>query len=78
MMLNSELEGVFFQLPEGQEVLVTDLNSSAPVTLKISSENGDDPILSIWLGDGEVKVEKDRVDLLDLNGPVRDSLRSQA
>ncbi len=78
MILNIEPEGAFFQLDEGQEVLVTDVYGKAPVTLKITGEAGSDPILSIWPGDGEVTVEKDGIDLLEWGGPIHGSTGFQA
>ena len=35
------------------------------MTLKIESDQGD-TIVSVWPGDGEVRVEKDGVDVFDL------------
>lgn len=61
-----EPEGAFFPLGKGEKVSVTDVFKTAPVTVKISSSDKDDLILSIWPGDGEVVVEKDGVDALDL------------
>jgi hypothetical protein len=66
MILNIEPEGAFFQLDTGNAVSVIDSYSSSPVTLKISRSEDGDPIISIWPGDGEVKVEKDGRDVLDL------------
>jgi hypothetical protein len=78
MILNIEPEGMFFRLDDGQEVSVTDSYHIAPVTLKIARENGGDPIVSIWPGDGEVKVEKDGIDVLEYNGPIRGPIGSQS
>lgn len=66
VILNIEPEGMFFPLDSGQEVSVTDVFTQAPVTLKLSSEDDGGLILSIWPGDGEVRVEKDGVNVLDL------------
>jgi len=66
LALNVEPEGVFFPLGQGEEVSVRDTFSTAPVTVKITTTDAGDPVLSIWPGDGEVKVEKDGVDVLDL------------
>jgi hypothetical protein len=66
LTLNIEPEGVFFQLGRGEEVSVIDISKMAPVTLKLSNSAGRGPIVSIWPGDGEVRVEKDGVDILDL------------
>ena len=66
VVLNIEPEGAFFPLGQGQEVSVTDVFTSAPVTLKFTSEANGEPIISVWPGDGEVRVEKDGVNVLDL------------
>lgn len=66
MILNIEPEGAFFRLDEGQEVSVTERYESSPVTVKVSCHEGGNPVLSIWPGDGDVKVEKDGVDVLEL------------
>jgi hypothetical protein len=47
-------------------VSVLDVFTAAPVTVKLTTSNGGHPILSIWPGDGEVRVEKDGIDVLDL------------
>ncbi len=74
MILNIEPEGMFFRLEEGHEVSVTDIYSNAPVTLKFTCEGGGDPVVSIWPGDGEVKVEQDGRDVLELNAPIPGSV----
>jgi len=61
-----EPEGAFYSLKKGEEVFVIDHFTSSPVTLTMSGSDDGDPILSIWPGDGDVRVEKDGVDLLDL------------
>jgi hypothetical protein len=58
--------GAAFPLHGGEEVCVTDVFTTLPVTLKIGTSAGGDQVLSIWPGDGDVKVEKDGVDVLDL------------
>jgi hypothetical protein len=66
LVLNIEPEGVIYMLGTGEEVLIHDQFSKSPVTLKVSTSNKADIILSIWPGDGTVRVEKDGVDILDL------------
>jgi hypothetical protein len=66
LTLNIEPEGAFFLLGKGEEVSVTDVFTTTPVTVKLTNSDKGDPIISIWPGDGEVRVEKDGVDLLDL------------
>jgi hypothetical protein len=64
--LNLEPEGAFFPLAKGEEVSVFDAFTVAPVTIKLASSDEGDPIVSIWPGDGEIRVEKDGKDLFDL------------
>jgi len=66
LTLNIEPEGAFFPLANGEEVLVTDVFRSAPVSITLDNSEKGDPIISIWPGDGEVKVEKNGVDVLEL------------
>lgn len=66
LILNIEPEGAFFPLNRGEEVSVLDAFTTAPVTVTLAHSDGGDPVLSIWPGDGDVKVEKDGVDVLDL------------
>ena len=42
-----------------------DVFTTAPVTVILNHSDKGDPIVSIWPGDGDVRVEKDGVDLLD-------------
>jgi hypothetical protein len=66
LVLNIEPEGAHFPLGKGEEVSVFDVFRTAPVTVKLTSSDRGEPILSIWPGDGEVTVKKDGVDVLDL------------
>jgi hypothetical protein len=66
LTLNIEPEGALFSLGKGAQVTVFDEFTHAPVTLKLTASDKGDPILSIWPGDGDVRVEKDGADLLDL------------
>jgi hypothetical protein len=66
VILNVEPEGAFYHLDVGDEVSVTDLYDAYPVNLRISFSAAGEPIVSIWPGDGKVRVEKDGNDLLDL------------
>jgi hypothetical protein len=66
LMLNIEPEGAFFPLREGEEVTVSDRFTMAPVTLKLTNSDKGAPIVSIWPGDGELRIEKDGVDVFDL------------
>ena len=65
LVLNVEPEGAFFPLDRGCKVFVFDAFVIHPVTLKFSRGEHGESILSIWPGDGAVRVEKDGVNLLD-------------
>ncbi len=64
-IVNIEPECIQISLPPGEEVTVRDAFDKEPVTLKVESDNGE-TIISIWPGDGEVRVEKDGIDVFDL------------
>ena len=66
LTVNIEPEGAFFPLGKGEEVSVIEVFTTAPVTITLTKSDKGDPIVSIWPGDGEVRVEKDGVDVLDL------------
>ncbi len=66
LILNIEPEGAFFPLGKGEEVSVFDVFTAAPLTIKLTNSDRGDPILSIWPGDGNVRVEKNGADVLDL------------
>jgi hypothetical protein len=74
LTLNIEPEGAFFPLVRGEEVSVIDEFTTAPVTVRLTASAKGDPILSIWPGDGEVRVEKDGVDIFDLIQKASESL----
>jgi hypothetical protein len=64
-IVNIEPECVEISLYPGEKVTVHDAFDREPVTLKVESDNGE-TIISVWPGDGQVKVEKDGVDVFDL------------
>jgi hypothetical protein len=66
LTVNIEPEGALFPLGKGEEVSVTDVFTMAPVTIKFTSSDKGDPIVSVWPGDGEIRVEKDGIDVFDL------------
>ena len=65
VVLNIEPESVQFPLASGDQVTVWDTFEREPVTLQLESDKGD-TIISVWPGDGQVRVEKDGVDVFDL------------
>jgi hypothetical protein len=64
--LNIEPEGALVSLRPGEEVSVTDVFTDSPVTVKLTRTSKGDPVLSIWPGDGDVRVEKGGVDVFRL------------
>ncbi len=66
LVLNIEPEAVEFELVSGDEVTICDSFETAPVTLELSELEDGKPIISIWPGDGKVRVIKNGVELLDL------------
>ena len=66
LTLTIEPEGAFFPLGAGEEVSVIDVFTAAPVTVILTHSDKGDPIVSIWPGDGEVRVEKEGIDVLEL------------
>jgi hypothetical protein len=65
VIVNIEPECIQVSLSSGEKVTVQDVFEKLPVTLKVESDKGD-IIISVWPGDGEVRVEKDGVDVFDL------------
>jgi hypothetical protein len=65
VIVNIEPESIHCSLAAGEKVTVKDTFEKEPVTLKVEFDRGD-TIISIWPGDGEVRVEKDGVDVFDL------------
>ena len=66
LTLDIEPEGARYSLSRGEAISVSDVYTSAPVTIEVTSSAQGGPILSIWPGDGEVRVEKDGVDIYEL------------
>jgi hypothetical protein len=61
-----EPEGALFSLHPGEKVTVRDRFTISPVNVIVSTSETGATEVSIWPGDGEVRVEKDGVDVLDL------------
>lgn len=66
LILNIEPEGAFFALKAGEEVTVVDRFTERPVTVTFTNSEKGESVLSIWPGDGEVRVEKNGMDVLEL------------
>lgn len=63
--LNIEPEGHILPLEGGEEVWVVDHYTAHPVTVRLSKSDEGGLVISIWPGDGAVRVEKEGVDVLD-------------
>jgi hypothetical protein len=61
-----EPEGALFPLAQGEKVTVREHFTKSPVNVVVSTSEAGNTEVSIWPGDGEVRVEKDGVDVLDL------------
>jgi len=66
LTLNVEPESHFVEMAQGEEVVVSDTFDKSPSTLRFSRTDSGEAMLTFWPGDGEVRVLKDGVDLLDL------------
>jgi hypothetical protein len=66
LTLNIEPEGAFFLLQKGEEVRVFDEFLTTPVSLNWTASDQGAPIVSRWPGDGEIRVEKDGIDVFEL------------
>ena len=66
LMLNIEPEAVMFSVANGQAVSVHESYEAEPLTLKLERSEDGETLISIWPGDGNVRVEKDGRDVFDL------------
>ena len=66
LTLNIEPEGTFFPLGLGDIVTVSDAFTNAPVTIELAHTDKGGLVVSVWPRDGDVRVEKDGVDVLEL------------
>jgi len=66
LTLNIEPEGALIELGHGDEVTVIDQFQHRPVTIEHTKADDGSRILSIWPGDGDVRVERGGVDVLEL------------
>ena len=78
-ILNLEPENLFVTLRRGDDAVVVDEDCSHPVTIKLGKSEEGGLLLSIWPGDGEVRVEIGGVNVLDepAEGAPSESGRSQ-
>ena len=74
LLIAIEPEGFVYELRQGESVHITDAYVEEPVTLhinrleadKIDWLNTDKTVVAVWPGDGDVTIEHDGVNLLDL------------
>lgn len=66
LVLNIEPEAYEFELACGDEVTVCDLFETIPATLEVAELENGKMVISIWPGDGKVRVMKNGIELLDL------------
>jgi hypothetical protein len=52
-------------LATGEEVRVSEQFNNHPVTLNFELNNKGVPLIAVWPGDGDLRVEKDGTDVLD-------------
>lgn len=71
LILNIEPEGVFIPLGHGEEISVVDLFTREPMTVTVGDSDRGDPIVSLWPGDGEIRVEKGGINALDRTSEQR-------
>jgi hypothetical protein len=66
LLLSIEPEAILLPLEKDEEVTVHDPFIEKPVTITVTSTGSGETVLSIWPGDGVVRVCKDGVDVFDL------------
>jgi hypothetical protein len=64
IVVNVEPESIQVPLASGEKVMVEDRFEKEPVTIKVEADKGD-TIISLWPGDGKVRVEKDGLDVFE-------------
>ena len=62
----AEPEGEVVSLAAGEEVQVVEQFEKAPVTLYFEIDKNGLPGISVWPGDGNMRVEKDGINILEL------------
>lgn len=65
LLLSVEPEGAMVSLATGEEVQVSEQFNNHPVTLNFDINNQGLPLIAVWPGDGDLRVEKDGTDVLD-------------
>ena len=65
LVLNIEPEGFLASLDAGDQVTVLNDFDTQPLTLELTRSKSGDPIVTLWPGDGELRVERDGISLLN-------------
>lgn len=65
LLLSVEPEGAIVSLAAGEEVQVSEQFNNHPVTLNFDINDKGLPLITVWPGDGDLRVEKDGTDVLD-------------
>jgi len=65
-MIILEPEGFCFHLIPDEKISILDSSVIDPVTIRIDTNQTGACILSIWPGDGDVRVEKNGIDVFDI------------
>jgi hypothetical protein len=60
-----EPEGMIMNLPPKASIVVKDEYDISPVTVRLSDDGKGGTVVCIWPGDGDTKVEKDGVNVLE-------------
>ena len=66
LVLNIEPEAVMFSVANGDAVSVHEWYETQPLTMKLERSKDGETLISIWPGDGDVRVENDGRDVFDL------------
>ncbi len=61
-----EPEGAEYSLGVGEDISVLSVCSTSPAVIELSESENGTSFISIWPGDGDLKVEKDGINLFDL------------
>ncbi len=66
LIVVAEPEACELRLAKDEQIVITDNYTESPVTIRVTTADSGEPMLSIWPGDGDVKIEKDGVDILEI------------
>jgi hypothetical protein len=66
LIVVAEPEACEVRLSKDEQVMITDNFDQAPVTIRVTTSPSGEPVLSVWPGDGDVKIEKNGIDIFDI------------